>query len=465
MKSGSGRVETVETSLRLRLEVRSAEEFHLHEVLDLQRKMDDTGTPEDQVATLRRARDSLLKESYDLYRGQQKRNHVEQANILLTGLTGAGKSSACRFLTMNESCKYSNSWSSHTKNVSEMTGNAFGDELQPRLRVFDIPGFGDTEGEAVDERQFSETMSHLADAKGLDAILWVVNGAIRRKLSLRQDMLRQYRKAFGSRFFEKLYIIVNFVPRMRYSTQEELMSEWIKKLRAFLLAEEKEFMQDAWEMVADRAQGLICKNLKVSIVDMNPVYLEEEKLPVPLSAPMVHRLPPYSLPINLVELLHTVADIGQSSGKRLAVNAACPLRGYGEIDTSLTRHDAQATRDGPLLTVKLEGQFLGSGDSLLAQSSQWGCGRTPAETVVFLDRLANETATCWALLPVRVAEWPGVRLARHRRSWTAGRICRDTAKKQQVWSCCRTFGSKSTSSFRPCMVPKEASRHLSGIDT
>ena len=315
---------------------------------------------------------------------------------------------------MNESCRYSNSWSSHTKNVSEICGHAFGDELQPRLNVFDIPGFGDTEGPAVDERQFSETINYLADTEGLDAIFWVVNGAIRRKLGIRRYMLQQYRKAFGSQFLGKLHVIVNFVPWMPYASQEQLMSKWIEEFRAFLLAEEQEFMQEAWEMVADRAMGLISRSLKVRIVDMNPMYLEE-KLPVPLSAPMVHRLPPYSTPMNLVELLdavHAAADIRKSSGKRLAVNAECPLRGYGEVDKSRTSSDTQAIQDGPLLTVKLEGEFLGLGDSLLAQSARFACGHAPAdsESVVILNQSTSETSIFGVLLPYRVSEWPGVRL-------------------------------------------------------
>ncbi|CAE7712565.1 unnamed protein product, partial [Symbiodinium microadriaticum] len=407
MKFGT---ERLEKPLRLMLEVRNSELFHLQEVVDLQRKLD--ATPE--VASLRRARNSLLRETYDFYRRHQKRRDLEQTNILLTGLTGAGKSSACRFLTMNESCRYSNSWSSHTKNVSEICGHAFGDELQPRLNVFDIPGFGDTEGPAVDERQFSETINYLADTEGLDAIFWVVNGAIRRKLGIRRYMLQQYRKAFGSQFLGKLHVIVNFVPWMPYAAQEQLMSKWIEEFRAFLLAEEQEFMQDAWKMVADRAMGLISRSLKVRIVDMNPMYLEE-KLPVPLSAPMVHRLPPYSTPMNLVELLdavHAVADIRKSSGKRLVVNAECPIRGYGEVDKSRTSSDTQAVQDGPLLTVKLEGEFLGLGDSLLAQSARFACGHAPADSdsVVILNQSASETSIFGVLLPYRVSAWPGVRL-------------------------------------------------------
>ena len=379
MKFGTG----VEKTMRLMAEVRNTELFHLREVLDLQRNMDASEMPE-EVLSLRRTRDSLLKEAYDVYRGQQKRNDMQQKTILLTGLTGAGKSAACRFLTMNESCRYSNSWNSHTKNVSEISGHAFGDEIQPRLRIFDIPGFGDTEGAAVDERQFSQTISHLTDVEGLDAIFWVVNGAIRRKLGPRRDMWRQYRKAFGSKLLEKLHVIVNFVPWMQYTREEELMSKWIEEFRAFLLSEEQEFMQDAWQLVEDRARGLVSKSLKVRIVDMNPMYLQGN-LPVPLSAPMVSSLPPYSMPMNLVELLHAVADIGKYSGKKLVVNAACPLRGYGEVDEDCTSYKTQAARDGALMTVKLQGEFLGKGDSLLAQSASFGCGQAPAQFIVLLS--------------------------------------------------------------------------------
>ena len=128
---------------------------------------------------------------------------------------------------------------------------------------------------------------------------------------------------------------------------------------------------------------------------------------------MVHRLPPYSTPMNLVELLdavRAVADIGKSSGKRLVVNAACPLRGYGELDKSRTSSDMQATQDGPLLTVKLEGEFLGRGDSLLAQSARFACGHAPADSVVFVNQSARETSIFELLLPYEVSEWPGVRL-------------------------------------------------------
>ncbi|CAE7039354.1 HET-E1, partial [Symbiodinium sp. KB8] len=350
---------TEEKTLRLMVELRNTELFHLQEVSDLQRKMDASEMPE-EVLSLRRARNFLLKETYDVYRGQQKRNDMQQKTILLTGLTGAGKSAACRFLTMNESCSYSNSWNSHTKNVSEISGHAFSDEIQPRLRIFDIPGFGDTEGAAVNERQFSQTIRHVA----------TVQESIR---------LQTVREAVP---------IVNFVPRMQYASQEELMSKWIEEFRAFLLSEEREF-----------------------IVDMNPMYLEGN-LPVALSAPMVSSLPPYSMPMNLVELLQAVADIGKSSGKKLVVNAACPLRGYGEVDEDRTSYTTRATRDGSLMTVKLQGQFLGKGDSLLAQSASFGCGHAPAQFLVLLSHreAANETAIFEALLPYRVSEWRGVRL-------------------------------------------------------
>lgn len=45
-----------------------------------------------------------------------------------------------------------------------------------------------------------------------DGILWVVNGAIRRQLDLRRQMLRQYRRTFGPAFYDHLRIIINFVP-------------------------------------------------------------------------------------------------------------------------------------------------------------------------------------------------------------------------------------------------------------
>ena len=146
----------------------------------------------------------------------------EVKNLLLIGLTGAGKSSACFFLMNQSGCNFSNSLDSHTRQVIEVEGRAFGDTRsnKPNLRVFDVPGFGDTHGSDSDADQWYSTLKKLGtstgkgkgNGSGIHQIMWIVNGAIRRSLEVRRHMLHRYRKTFGPAFYDHLSIIVNFVP-------------------------------------------------------------------------------------------------------------------------------------------------------------------------------------------------------------------------------------------------------------
>ena len=237
-------------------EIRDADGFFLGPLLELQKEVEVLRLTEglagpvlggSRMHRALAARNNLLAEASLLSKSNLNRSErARPASLLLTGLTGVGKSSACFFLTSNKSCEYANSLESHTMEVAEVTGHAFNDELQPMLRVWDIPGFGDTKGEKYNQEQWKRTLSHLAqyETNGLDCILWIVNGAIRRNLSVRKDMLRQYRASFGVSFYNYLKMIINFVPMTDQDSHRKLLEKWILALREFIIEEEKEWLKD-----------------------------------------------------------------------------------------------------------------------------------------------------------------------------------------------------------------------------
>ena len=102
-------------------------------------------------------------------------------------------------------------------------------------------------------------MAHLAEREtGLDCILWVVNGAIRRKLAVRREMLRHYRSAFGASFYSYLKVLVNFVPMTDEASHQILMHEWIQQFRDFIIEEESGMGSAVEHGVGGGAQSGVC---------------------------------------------------------------------------------------------------------------------------------------------------------------------------------------------------------------
>ncbi|CAK9064172.1 unnamed protein product [Durusdinium trenchii] len=383
---------STERSFSLTAQIRDTEGFFLAPLLEKQKavevlRLTSGAHPSTEMLKAVAARNNLLAEAYRSFgagTGSGSGEARRSTSLLLTGLTCVGKSSACYFLTNNETCEFSNSLESHTNSVFQVTGHAFEDRMQLILRVWDIPGFGDTKGEESFQEQWAQTMAHLAEHEtGLDCILWVVNGAIRRKLAVRREMLRHYRSAFGASFYSYLKVLVNFVPMTDEASHQILMHEWIQQFRDFIIEEEKELLRDDWEQLEERVVTAVKEKLSILVVDLNPSYLTgPEKVEVPLSAPLVSRIPPYSQPVNLPDLLQLVEELGaSSSGSRalyrapLAIRPSCPRRGFAEVEAEATAVEIHGESHEFQIIVRIVGKYLGKGDGLLAQSADEPCGK------------------------------------------------------------------------------------------
>lgn len=258
---------STERSFSLTAQIRDTEGFFLAPLLEKQKavevlRLTSGAHPSTEMLKAVAARNNLLAEAYRSFgagTGSGSGEARRSTSLLLTGLTCVGKSSACYFLTNNETCEFSNSLESHTNSVFQVTGHAFEDRMQPILRVWDIPGFGDTKGEESFQEQWAQTMAHLAEHEtGLDCILWVVNGAIRRKLAVRREMLRHYRSAFGASFYSYLKVLVNFVPMTDEASHQILMHEWIQQFRDFIIEEESGMGSAVEHGVGGGAQSGVC---------------------------------------------------------------------------------------------------------------------------------------------------------------------------------------------------------------
>ena len=114
-------------------------------------------------------------------------------------------------------------------------------------------------------------------------------------------------------------------------------------------------------------------------------YLSTQRLNVPLSAPLVARIPPFSSPINLGGFLKVVEEVSQLT-ETLVISGTCPRIGFGKIDSSATHLELSVPPRESLkrnlsevnrlisVEVRIFGQFFGQADSLLAQPADSECG-------------------------------------------------------------------------------------------
>lgn len=366
------------------VKIRDLDGYYLQALLDKQKQVENHmrgSTPSLLNLALER-RNQLLQKAFEESKVGPDGKGPWTKRLLLIGLTGAGKSSACFFLLNQSSCKFSNSAESHTRQVIEVTGPAFGDPraVMPELKIFDIPGFADTKGTESDQNQWAKTVTHLRNQTGedllLDGILWIVNGAIRRQLDLRRQMLRQYRRTFGPAFYDHLRIIINFVPMIDHLSTDDILKKWNSEFRSFMLKEEKDLLGKDWEPLKARVEEAIEQKLSIHVVNLNPMYLATQRLSVPLSAPLVQEMPPFSSPVNLPDLLKLVQDLRDQAHPPLNLSAGCVRIGVGEVNASASRLELRVppNKSQVLVEATLVGRFLGSGDGLLAQPGDKDCG-------------------------------------------------------------------------------------------
>jgi len=88
--------------------------------------------------------------------------------------------------------------------------------------------------------------------------------------------------------------------------------------------------KEQWIDLKERVEKAIKEKMSIFAVNMDPLTLASQHLAVPLSAPLVERIHPFSAPINLPDLLKLVKEI-TSRQKRLKFQPTCP-RSLGRMD-------------------------------------------------------------------------------------------------------------------------------------
>ena len=150
-------------------------------------------------------------------------------------------------------------------------------------------------------------------------------------------------------------------------------------------------------------------------------YLSTQRLNVPLSAPLVARIPPFSSPINLGGFLKVVEEVSQLT-KTLVISGTCPLIGFGKIDSSATHLELSVPPHESLkgnlsevnglisVEVRIFGHFFGQADSLLAQPADSECGAQPGDSYMLQMVSGGEDESLFeGTLPAVVSTWESLK--------------------------------------------------------
>lgn len=194
---------------------------------------------------------------------------------------------------------------SHTSEVIRVRGQPFDDyKLLPQIEWIDTPGKGDTRGEQKDVELWNQTMTELVSFQDhhIDIILWVVNSAWQRGTSLREMMFHELRRSFGINLYKHLSIVFNFLPKTNNKTmdQAEVLSQKEKFLAWIMSMEDKTFQ---WNGRLRQSVESEVKSLQLYGVDINPRDYTKKPAFLPLSAPYLDKIPPFSHPVGLDSLL------------------------------------------------------------------------------------------------------------------------------------------------------------------
>ncbi|CAE7473900.1 unnamed protein product [Symbiodinium sp. CCMP2592] len=243
--------------------------------------------------------------------------------FLTVGLTGAGKSELCTWMTGNlEECNPSGTMRSNTSKVKEVKAHPFDDILmKPDLNWIDTPGRGDTRGEGNDSAMWDETMSYLISRSGhssVDRIVWVINAAWQRATAGRKLVLHELRKSFGIYLYRNLDLVFNFL-FLHYDS--EIL--WPQRQKFIDWIQEQEFELFNWSNSSKTWRGVQEEINRTGFygVSIHPRYMKTLKEEIPadlrLSSPYLYRFRPFSHPAGIRELLRLYKTARQLRKKKV----------------------------------------------------------------------------------------------------------------------------------------------------
>ncbi|CAE7521653.1 unnamed protein product, partial [Symbiodinium sp. KB8] len=283
-------------------------------------------------------RNQLLKQVYEekleeMPVDQEKGKRM--LTFLAVGLTGTGKSELCHWMTGDkEKCDPSSTMVSHTSGVTMLDRHPFKDRSYRMMRWIDTPGRGDTRGEETDKELWKNTMTKLMDqdAQNVDRIVWVLkNAAWQRGVAMREMMLKELRRSFGYHLYEHLDLVFNFLPHLPNKSEyrENVLLRQREKFTHWIMEQEDKLFN--W---SSRLRGNVSAQVNRTGfygVSINPTYLADLPLGLPLSAPYLRQFPPFSYPAGVDELvkMYTVARRSQENSSGLKVADKHPRVGPG----------------------------------------------------------------------------------------------------------------------------------------
>ena len=287
--------------------------------------------------------------------------------FLTVGLTGAGKSELCLWMTGNvEDCNPSNTMKSNTSQVNEVLASPFDDNnLRPLIKWIDTPGRGDTRGEGNDSAMWNETMSYLVNRSGhdsIDRIVWVINAAWQRATAARKMILHELRKSFGIHLYRNLDLVFNFLPHVANKTAYELEILRPERKKFIDWIQEQEIELFNWSNTTQIWHGVQDEIGRIGFygISIHPRYMKELKEGFPsdlrLSSPYLDRFRPFSHPAGIGELLRLYKETRQRRREKIKgvrLKNKHPQIGPGELEGMDAMYYRCALVPDPLDDTKL----------------------------------------------------------------------------------------------------------------
>ena len=120
-------------------------------------------------------------------------------------------------------------------------------------------------------------------------------------------MLRRMREAFGIDLYEHLSILVNYVPVSENTTaahatfqrEEQRWHKWVMQ------TEQRIFQ---WDKAKSTIMKQLVNQIPIYIADLDPIFWDIA-FPVPLSAPFVAEIEPFSHPMGLHGVVNLIKDV------------------------------------------------------------------------------------------------------------------------------------------------------------
>ena len=148
---------------------------------------------------------------------------------------------------------------------------------------------------------------------------------------MREMMLKELRRSFGYHLYEHLDLVFNFLPHLPNKSEyrENVLLRQREKFTHWIMEQEDKLFN--W---SSRLRGNVSAQVNRTGfygVSINPTYLADLPLGLPLSAPYLRQFPPFSYPAGVDELvkMYTVARRSQENSSGLKVADKHPRVGPG----------------------------------------------------------------------------------------------------------------------------------------